>query len=187
MTDAPPPPAQVALSASSPPRLGALLGGRRQRERPGAADAREAPGGRPARCADACANEKAEAAPLCGRRLAMVCAAEDAPPAMRFRSAAERLGAQVVPLPADGLLEGNGGLAALVMVLGQLYDGVECQDLPASTVRLLAERATVPVFDGLGGSRGPCAAGAEAERTETDRAVHAIEAALLRAFRIEGA
>lgn len=147
---------------------------------------RDAPGHvspcRHERCPDQCpVEEGARVAPLCGRRLALVCASEDAAAAVRFRRAAERLGAQVATLPAERLLEGHGGLAALVVVLGRLYDAIECQDLPAATIGDLAERAAIPVFDGLGMTAGVGLS------DNDDAAIATIQTALLRAFRIEGA
>lgn len=95
--------------------------------------------------------------PLRGRRLALLSNDHDSPAATAFIRAATELGAHVA-LVRTITVAGPRGVAAL---LGQLYDGIECQGLAEAELRELAREAGVPVFDGIGDPAHPLYARAQ--------------------------
>lgn len=89
--------------------------------------------------------------PLRGKRLALLSDDHGSPAAAAFVRAATELGAHVALVRATSA-SGPRGVAAL---LGQLYDGIECQGLAEAELRELARDAGVPVFDGIGSAAHP--------------------------------
>lgn len=88
---------------------------------------------------------------LDGRRIGLICASRQAPAAALFIEAAEGLGAQVAVLHAADVLDaGAAQQDKLVRMLSRLYDVIECQDLPSTAVRHIAELVAVPVLANLG-------------------------------------
>lgn len=93
---------------------------------------------------------------LKGKNLGLLCeSAEDADAAL-FRDAAAELGARVSHI--------RPGLSALgtpdvrrdtSQMLGRLYDGIECQGLPALLVEEIGREAGIPVYDGIAGRKHP--------------------------------
>ncbi len=91
------------------------------------------------------------AQPLAGRRIGLICASRQAPAAALFIEAAEGLGAQVSVLHAADVVDARAGQQdKLVRMLSRLYDVIECQDLPTTAVRHIAELVAVPVLANLG-------------------------------------
>jgi ornithine carbamoyltransferase len=68
-----------------------------------------------------------------------------------FAEAAAGLGARIARLtPDEALRRGEAGATQdTARLLGQMYDAVECDDLPPEVVRRLQRSMAVPVFDGL--------------------------------------
>ena len=102
---------------------------------------------------------------LAGRRFGLVCTNDRAADALAFREAAERLGAHVahvVPPPESAGDDGaTTALRRTAVLLGRLYDALECQGLPEGAVRRLAHEAGIPVFDGAATAGHPSAGLAE--------------------------
>lgn len=103
--------------------------------------------------------------------------------AVEFVEAARALGAHVSFVQA-GLNEGSSEtqIAAMARMLGQLYDAVECQHLPAELVSHLARGAGIPVFAGLATPEHPTASlaqqlGGDATAQAKRRSI--VQAALL--------
>ncbi|MCE4557090.1 ornithine carbamoyltransferase [Pelomonas cellulosilytica] len=88
---------------------------------------------------------------LRGKRLALLSDAPDSPDATAFLQAANELGAHVALVRA-GSAAGPRNRAKL---LGQLYDGIECQGLTETELGQLERDAGVPVFDGIGNPGHP--------------------------------
>lgn len=88
---------------------------------------------------------------LAGRRIGLICASRQAPAAALFIEAAEGLGAQVSVLHAADVVDARAAQQdKLVRMLSRLYDVIECQDLPSTAVRHIAELVAVPVLADLG-------------------------------------
>lgn len=142
-----------------------------------------------ARVIQRCVQGRCEAAPLHGLSLGFVCADMQHEAATLFRDAAISLGAQVTDLDPARLLSGDdASLDGVARLLGRLYDGIECQGLPAPLVRRLAQLAAVPVFDAV--AAGGVAIGQSAPATpcgadERQRRLCSIQAALVLALRGE--
>lgn len=97
---------------------------------------------------------------LQGRKLGLLCAADDAPDALRFRRAAEALGAHVAHIRHG--LSGSSTpqeVAHTSRLLGRLYDALECQGMVPALVQPLRADAGIPVYDFLAAAVTP-----EAER-----------------------
>jgi ornithine carbamoyltransferase len=97
---------------------------------------------------------------LRGKNLGLVCESEGGADALLFRAAAAAMGANVSHIrpELDPAVPGTGGgLLRAARLLGQLYDGIECQGLPSALVRQLGREAGVPVFDGLATPAHPTA------------------------------
>ncbi len=96
---------------------------------------------------------------MAGKQLALLspdCGDEGA---LEFIQAAKALGARVSFVQAglnDASTEAQ--IDATARLLGQLYDAVECQHLPASLVQRIARGAGIPVFAGLATPGHPTAA-----------------------------
>ena len=108
---------------------------------------------------------------LRGKRLALLSDSHDSPAATAFRQAATELGAHVARVRNGAPQEaGRRDRAAL---LGQLYDAIECQGLPASELAQLRRDAGVPVFDGIGSPTHPLHASAALLAPVQDAALQA--------------
>ncbi len=88
--------------------------------------------------------------PLRGRNIGLMCESGDSTAATLFRRAAVELGAHVTQLPPSltawsSIVE----IRQTARILGRLYDGVECQGIPAALVRQMNAYAGVPFFDGI--------------------------------------
>jgi ornithine carbamoyltransferase len=95
---------------------------------------------------------------LRGKKLALVCDSEEGEDAILFRSAAAQLGAHVSHIrPRLSDLRDPGVLQHTARMLGRLYDGIECQGLPATMVEAVGREAGVPVYDGLASAGHPTA------------------------------
>lgn len=96
---------------------------------------------------------------LAGKQLALLSPDCNDETAIEFIEAAKALGAHVSFVRA-GLDEASSDtqVDTTARFLGQLYDAVECQHLPASLVRRIARSAGIPVFGGLATPAHPTAA-----------------------------
>lgn len=96
---------------------------------------------------------------LAGKQLALLSPDGQDDAALEFIAAAKALGAHVSFVKA-GLDDASPDtqVDTTARFLGQLYDAVECQHLPASLVRRLARSAGIPVFAGLATPAHPTAA-----------------------------
>ncbi|HEU5296095.1 MAG TPA: ornithine carbamoyltransferase [Burkholderiaceae bacterium] len=87
--------------------------------------------------------------PLRGKNLALWAPAPG-PAAALFIAAVEQLGATTSQIGDEMLaVRDEHELQRVARMLDRLYDAVECQGVPAGTVRRLSDLATVPVFDGI--------------------------------------
>jgi len=119
---------------------------------------------------------------LRGKNLALICTEQAQPDAALFHRAATGLGAHVSQVrPTTEELATPADVKHTARMLGRLYDGIECQGLPADLVSSLDRDAGVPVFDGLA-----CAqhAGAELARllgsgNEADDRLFVLQALLV--------
>jgi ornithine carbamoyltransferase len=120
---------------------------------------------------------------LRGRKLGLLCEADDAEDARLFRRAATELGAHVAHV-RPVLSEGSPAqeVRHTARLLGRLYDAIECQGMGAALVRRLAAEAGVPVYDGLACATHPTARLAdhlEGDASPTDKRRFVLQAALL--------
>ena len=88
--------------------------------------------------------------PLRGKNLAVLGTPADESGLAAFRRAATRLGAQVTCIPSEGV-----GIGDTVVLLGRLYDAVNCEGLDDTLVERLRGEAGVPVYDGLTAPQHP--------------------------------
>lgn len=88
---------------------------------------------------------------LRGKNIALLCTQTDGDCARRFDSAASALGARVAHImPAPNWLHGDAPLnPETARLLENLYDAVDCEELPAGFAQRLQAQLGVPVFDGL--------------------------------------
>ena len=87
--------------------------------------------------------------PLRGKNLALW-APTPGPAAALFMTAVEQLGATTSQIGDEQLaMQDERELQRVARMLDRLYDAVECQGVPAASVRRLSDMATVPVFDGI--------------------------------------
>jgi len=86
--------------------------------------------------------------PLRGKNLALW-APSPGPAAALFIAAVEQLGASTSQISEAFALRDEHELQRVARMLDRLYDAVECQGVPAASVRRLGDLATVPVFDGI--------------------------------------
>jgi len=96
--------------------------------------------------------------PLRGRNVGLMCESGDSAAANLFRRAALELGAHVTQLPPrltawSSVVE----IRQTARILGRLYDGVECQGIPAALVSQMNAYAGVPFFDGIADAGHPTA------------------------------
>lgn len=114
---------------------------------------------------------------LRGKNLALL-AAGSSRDAELFVAAATEMGAKVSRVDAGSFSDAGKSLQDTARLLGRLYDGVECQGLPAATVRRLGELSSVAVYDGVASPGHPTAAIAAMLGDETARR-YVVQAALL--------
>ncbi len=103
-----------------------------------------------------------------------------------FRLAATRLGAHVARIRPRLSASSSGlELRRLALILGRLYDAVECQGLSLDLVQKMRVQANVPIYFGLASADHPVAllaaqlTGAASPR---DKRLFVLQAALLRSF-----
>ena len=97
--------------------------------------------------------------PLSGRKLAVLSTELGDDDAREFLLAAGAIGAHVSFVNASlDDASSPGEIETTARVLSLLYDAVECQHLPDTLVRRLAQSADVPVFAGLATAGHPTAA-----------------------------
>jgi ornithine carbamoyltransferase len=77
---------------------------------------------------------------LRGKNIALLCTHTDGVLARRFDAAAAALGARVAHVPLS---------PETARLLENLYDAVDCEELPAGFAQRLQAQLGVPVFDGL--------------------------------------
>ena len=124
-------------------------------------------------------------APLRGKNLALLCVDCTSDDARRFVHAATGLGARVADIRPNLALSAPEELAQTARILGRLYDGVECQDLPPVFVAQTTAHAGVPVFTGLASSTHPTArltALLEGGATSPENRLFVLQAALVTAL-----
>lgn len=92
---------------------------------------------------------------LRGKKLALLSDDHASPDAAAFLRAATELGAHVARVKAGAGEAGRRDPRDTAALLGQLYDGIECQGLPEAEMRQLGRDAGVPVFDGIGSACHP--------------------------------
>ena len=135
-------------------------------------------------------------AALKGKQLGLMCATEapsDAPKANIessdadiFRLAATRLGAHVARIrPRLSAASSTAELRRLAVMLGRLYDAVECQNMPLDLVKKIKAQAGVPVFFKLASVNHPTAAltsQLQGNAPAQDKRIFVLQASLLRSL-----
>jgi len=120
---------------------------------------------------------------MSGKRLALLSPEKADEGANAFVQAATALGAHVSFVqPGLDARSSASQVDETARMLGQLYDAVECQHLPASLVRRIARSAGIPVFAGLATAEHPTtalAAELDEDAPLTDRRRRILQAALL--------
>jgi ornithine carbamoyltransferase len=120
---------------------------------------------------------------MSGKKLALLSPSQGDASASEFVQAASALGAHVsLVQPGLDAFSSARQVEDTARMLGQLYDAIECQHLPASLVRLIARSAGIPVFAGLAMAAHPTAALAAelgADVPQADRRRCILQAALL--------
>ncbi len=88
---------------------------------------------------------------LRGKNIALLCAEPDGECARRFDAAASALGARVAHITATPVwLRDEPPMAAqTARLLENLYDAVDCEELPNGFAQRLRTQLGVPVFDGV--------------------------------------
>jgi len=87
--------------------------------------------------------------PLRGRRLALLCNCAD-DTTLSFQRAVHELGGTATRLDAkEWLSNAIERMPDAARVLGRLYDGIDCCDLPAPLVDQIEAHSGVPVFNGI--------------------------------------
>ena len=95
---------------------------------------------------------------LRGRKLGLLCEADDDDEAVLFCRAAEELGAHVAHIrPSLTALTPPQEVRHTSRMLGRLYDAVECQGMSAALVHQMGVDAGIPVFDGVASHTHPTA------------------------------
>jgi ornithine carbamoyltransferase len=95
---------------------------------------------------------------LKGKNLGLLCESTDGDDAVLFLRAATELGARVSHIrPSLSDLSTSTVRRITSQMLGRLYDGIECQGLPAPLVEQIGREAGIPVYDGLAGKDHPTA------------------------------
>jgi len=87
--------------------------------------------------------------PLRGRRLALLCNCADAT-TLSFQRAVHELGGTMTRLDAnEWLSDAVERVPDAARMLGRLYDGIDCCDLPVPLVEQIEAHSGVPVFNGI--------------------------------------
>ncbi len=95
---------------------------------------------------------------LRGKNLALLCESADGADATLFRRAASELGAHVSHIrPSLSDLSVLDVRRHTARMLGRLYQGIECQGLPADLVSEVGREAGIPVYDGVASETHPFA------------------------------
>lgn len=93
---------------------------------------------------------------LRGRNIAVLYESSDDPALQRFMAAAHALGAQVAHvLPSRSGLSKPDTVRETAVMLGLLYDAIECDGLATATLHEVERDAGRPVFNGLATSQHP--------------------------------
>lgn len=95
---------------------------------------------------------------LRGKNLALLCSTSDAAgnSAATFQRAASELGAQVAQLRhLLNELSTPEQVTHTALMLGRLYDGIECIGMPAELVQRIGAAAGVPVFESISSADHP--------------------------------
>lgn len=135
-------------------------------------------------------------AALKGKQLALMCASEtqgdtvkgdaESSDAAFFRQAATRLGAHVARVrPRLNASSSAVELRRLALMLGRLYDAVECQGITLDLVKKISAQAGVPVYFGVASASHPTAALAdllEGNLALRDKRLFILQAVLLRSL-----
>jgi len=120
---------------------------------------------------------------LRGKKLGLVCEAEENPAALLFRRAAEALGAHVARLPVSLSVQSSAQeVQHTARMLGRLYDAIECQDMDGALVTRVRQEAGVPVFEALAGATHPSASwadGIEHPGSAADKRICLLQALLI--------
>jgi ornithine carbamoyltransferase len=133
---------------------------------------------------------------LKGKQLGLMCANDAVGDALKansessdadaFRWAATRLGAHVARIrPRLSAHSSATELHRLALMLGRLYDAVECQGMPLDLVQKIKAQAGVPVFFNLASADHPTAALVDQLQGGTsthDKRVCVLQASLLRSL-----
>lgn len=121
---------------------------------------------------------------LKGKKLGLLCEADDDGEAALFRRAAVELGAHVAHVRSNlSALSKPQEVQNMAHVLGRLYDAVECQGMAPALVRQVGENAGVPVYDGLTATGHPIAGLSmqlEGDAAPADKLRYLMQAVLLR-------
>ena len=95
---------------------------------------------------------------LRGKNLALLCESAETADAARFRAAATDLGALVSHVrPSLSDLNEPEVRRHTARLLGRLYQGIECQGLPADLVGEVGRESGIPVYDGVATAAHPFA------------------------------
>ena len=95
---------------------------------------------------------------LRGKKLGLLCEADDDGEAALFRRAAVELGAHVAHIrPSLSELSAPQEVQHTARMLGRLYDAVECQGMAPALVQQVGNDARVPVYDGIASQNHPTA------------------------------
>ncbi|MBC7955242.1 MAG: hypothetical protein H7Y33_05155 [Cytophagales bacterium] len=94
--------------------------------------------------------------PLRGKNIAVMCESPTDPALQGFTAAASALGAHVAHIkPSNSRISQPGETHETAVVLGRLYDAIECEGMPLSVVQEVQRHAGCPVFNGLAASTHP--------------------------------
>jgi ornithine carbamoyltransferase len=110
----------------------------------------------------------------------------ESPDAALFLEAATHLGAHVAPIhPRLSASSSAYELRRLALMLGRLYDAVECEGMPLDLVKKIRAQAGLPVYFGLASSAHPTAAlvhQLDGSASPRDKRLFILQASLLRSL-----
>jgi ornithine carbamoyltransferase len=101
---------------------------------------------------------------LKGKHVALMCDEPRCGCATAFADAATALGARVSRIHAEAAMPPEAA-----RLLGQLYDAIDCELMPATVAWELQQQVSVPVYDGLGRVDHPLMDLLEPNSTDDDR------------------
>ncbi|MBC7994667.1 MAG: hypothetical protein H7Z15_15665 [Rhizobacter sp.] len=94
--------------------------------------------------------------PLRGKNIAVMCESPGDPALASFTAAATALGAQVAHIrPSSSRITQANAAHETAVVLGRLYDAIECEGMPLNLVQEVERAAGRPVFNGLAAANHP--------------------------------